>query len=74
MLVITSFTFPFGIIFLLLPRNNKLDEKWYVNTIGALYADIRTQSKLTLFFNVIYIGRRIIFAGIAIIAYDYPFF
>ncbi|CDW71724.1 cadg domain containing protein [Stylonychia lemnae] len=74
MLVCTSFTFPFMIMGLLIPKYKNLQEMKVQNSYGALYADIRTNAKSPLFFNVIYMGRRIIFAGVAIIGQDYPFF
>ncbi|CDW81605.1 UNKNOWN [Stylonychia lemnae] len=74
MLVCLSITFPFLIMVLLIPNQNQLQDKKYSDTYGALYADIRTNSKLPLFFNVIYVGRRIIFAGVAIIGQNHPFF
>jgi hypothetical protein len=59
--------------FLLIKKKEKLNDIWFVNTVGALYAEIKTDSKAALMFNVCFVSRRIIFSGVALALGDYQF-
>lgn len=73
MLVVACMFFPLLIMTLLFKTQHKLKTEYVKNTYGALYADIKTEYKTALFFNVIYTSRRIIFAGTALIGMNFPF-
>eukprot|EP00347_Sterkiella_histriomuscorum_P019592 403341040 len=73
MLVFSSMTFPFVILFLLFRNQKKLEQIETKNSYGALYAELKTYHKIPLLFNVFYVGRRIIFAGVALICINIPF-
>ena len=62
-----STVFPLIIAYSLITRKEKLNETWYLKTIGSLYGEIKTDSKAALLYNAIFVSRRIIFTGISLL-------
>ena len=55
-------------------KQDKLDTPNYRERIGSLYEGIKTNYKASLFYNSLFVIRRLIFALTAVFATGYPVF
>ena len=62
-------------LFILLFMNiffHKLGEDYYKNSVGSIYDKIRLNSKSPILYQVVFLLRRILFGGIALVASSSP--
>ena len=63
---------PFITWILLWRRVGTLSDHENINTFGALYAELRKDSRIALLYHVIYMIRRLVFALNAVLLQNYP--
>ena len=66
--------FPFFVVGLLMGLYKKLGTKPYRERIGAIYEEIKVDSRPPLLYNFFFVFRRFLFALTVVFLIDYPFF
>ena len=69
---IAGFISPIAIAIMLLKKQHHLEEEWYDKTIGALYEGVKTHYKWAVLYSTIFIVRRLIFSGVALLMDKFP--
>ena len=73
-LLFLTVLFPFFIFFFMQKMQPRLNEEVYVIRVGSLYEGLKVSSLMPLMYNVLFIGRRLIFGVIVVFLKDYPYF
>jgi hypothetical protein len=71
-MMVAIFVFPFFVWSLLWRNLGKLKEENSVKRFGSTFAEIKTDSRAALMYNVLYMLRRLLFAVIATVFEDHP--
>ena len=66
--------YPFFIYMFFLRKQSVLKEEKVEESFGSLYENIKTESKMALMFNLIYLGRRMLFAILSVFCHNTPNF
>ena len=73
MILATCLGFPVFILCFLQSNFSELKSDYNLTTFGSIYTEIRLESRLALLQNMIFVVRRLLFCGIALVLPDYPF-